>query len=331
MFSFKQLITDIKGLCWNVKHERFLISPAEKWSFFFASLFTMYRRPRMGRKHFQRTFNRIKKSRDQRFCNEFLKQKDGGETYFDFKGAKMADFSMHKKLFDAFYGCVFIDTFTIPVYYENNHDAKLIKSIDPHMIDGAFGYIDKEQGLKVTVEPGDIVIDAGAWLGDFSAYCASQKATCYAFEPANDLFLWLEKTARLNEAGRIIPVKMGLGEHEDKLMLNLTGGSGEANSFVIDRKTGLFEEARITTIDNFVNECKLPRVDYIKSDIEGMERNLLRGARETLKTFAPKLCICTYHFPDDPEVLAQIITEINPEYQIVQLHGKLMASVRKQA
>lgn len=124
---------------------------------------------------------------------------------------------------------------------------------------------------------------------------------------------------------------MGLGEHEEVLELSLDGGGGEGNSFITNLNTGLSEKVRVTTIDNFVREFKLSRVDYIKSDIEGMERNLLRGARETLKTFAPKLCICTYHLPDDPEVLEQIIKEANPNYQVVQLHGKLMASIRPQA
>ncbi|GHT02290.1 hypothetical protein AGMMS50276_32120 [Synergistales bacterium] len=39
--------------------------------------------------------------------------------------------------------------------------------------------------------------------------------------------------------------------------------------------------------------------------------------------------ICTYHLPDDPEVLADIIKEANPAYNIVQKKMKLYASVPK--
>jgi FkbM family methyltransferase len=59
----------------------------------------------------------------------------------------------------------------------------------------------------------------------------------------------------------------------------------------IDRGTGLTENILITTLDKFVEDNKLERVDFIKADIEGAERDMLRGATNTLKTFAPKLAI----------------------------------------
>ena len=81
------------------------------------------------------------------------------------------------------------------------------------------------------------------------------------------------------------------------------------------------------TLDDFVKENNLGRVDFIKADIEGFERNMLQGAQDTLKNFAPKLALCTYHLPDDPEVMSNLIMQANPNYKIVFGKMKLYASV----
>ena len=74
-------------------------------------------------------------------------------------------------------------------------------------------------------------------------------------------------------------------------------------------------------------ENALPRVDSIKADIEGYERYMLMGAQETLRRFAPKLALCTYHLPDDPEVLSELIKQANPDYNIVLKTKSCIASV----
>jgi hypothetical protein len=89
------------------------------------------------------------------------------------------------------------------------------------------------------------------------------------------------------------------------------------------------EKMTITTLDKFVEENKIDKIDFIKADIEGAERDMLRSASNVLKTFAPKLAICTYHLPDDPQVLEQIIREANPQYSVVHTRHKLFASVVK--
>jgi hypothetical protein len=54
-----------------------------------------------------------------------------------------------------------------------------------------------------------------------------------------------------------------------------------------------------TTIDRLVADHTIPRVDFIKMDIEGSELEALQGAQQTLREFAPRLAISLYHRPED--------------------------------
>ena len=85
--------------------------------------------------------------------------------------------------------------------------------------------------------------------------------------------------------------------------------------------------ARLAKNDAFVEKNSIERVDFIKADVEGAERNMLRGAKRILRDFSPKLSLCSYHLPDDPQVLREIILDANPEYQIVEKFKNLYAYV----
>ncbi len=108
-------------------------------------------------------------------------------------------------------------------------------------------------------------------------------------------------------------------------MLSDTGSSFITNTDASKEIT----TAETVTLDSFVRENNLERVDFIKADIEGFERHMLQGAQETLRKFAPKLALCTYHLPDDPQVLENLIKQANPNYNVVQKRKKLYASVPK--
>ena len=56
-------------------------------------------------------------------------------------------------------------------------------------------------------------------------------------------------------------------------------------------------------------------MDFIKLDIEGAEREALRGAVQVLKKYRPRLMIDSYHLPDDNVVLPEIIRGAQPDYE----------------
>jgi FkbM family methyltransferase len=218
---------------------------------------------------------------------------------------------------------IIVDTFLFHILGKDDYDKTDADRLDPYMPEGPYGY--RNGAFDATVKKGDIVIDAGAWIGDFSALAAAYGARVYAFEPVKSSFVMLCETCRLN-GNSIKAVQKGLGSREYETHIFLTDRSGSeiiTSSF----KHGKSETIKITTLDKFAEDEHIEKIDFIKADIEGAERDMLAGARNVLKEFAPKLAICTYHLPDDPKILKEIILDANPKYKIVQRKCKLYAAV----
>ena len=239
---------------------------------------------------------------------------------WDFNGAKLPNYNLDspEKLY-----FIYLDTLFVHCVHNDDYDYLLIDELDKILPEGAYSY--KKNDFDVTVKESDVVIDAGAWIGDFSAYASVKGANVFAFEPSKDAFEYLKQTKELNNNIEIL--EKGLGDKSGSFYLSNIEGNSVANQIV--NTTNNTEKIEVTTIDEFVKEYNLKRVDFIKADIEGFERYMLIGAKETLKRFAPKLTICTYHLPDDPEVLSKIILDANPNYTIVQKKKKLYAMVKK--
>jgi FkbM family methyltransferase len=257
--------------------------------------------------------------------NKMLIKRYKRDNYYDFEGIKLPilESGYEKDLFEL----IFWETLFPYLFFDNHFHPSLHYNYKKHF------YGIEMPDFKLIIERGDIVLDAGSWVGDFAAYAVKCGATVYAFEPTLEIYKLLLKTAALNTG--INPINFGLGDKKESLLLlaeNNTVGSTVQQMRLNESDEGRYkpsETVEITTIDDFVRENNITRVDFIKADIEGFERNMLNGARFVLSHFGPKLAICTYHLPDDPEVLERIILEANPNYRVVHMRYILFASVAK--
>jgi FkbM family methyltransferase len=179
----------------------------------------------------------------------------------------------------------------------------------------------------VEIFDGDIMIDAGANIGFVSAYGAYKGATVYAFEPIKETIKFLEKTIDLNKnlTGTIKLEKYALSNTNETMTFfineNFLMNSSSIN--YINENRDYIQNKEIVnaiTLDEWVEKNNIKKIDFIKADIEGAERYMLLGAKKVLRDMKPKLSICTYHLPDDKEVLEKIVLEANPNYKI--FHGK---------
>ena len=80
-------------------------------------------------------------------------------------------------------------------------------------------------------------------------------------------------------------------------------------------------EVPIVTLEELPQN--LPRVDYIKLDIEGAELEMLHGAAKTIAHFKPKMAISAYHKPEDLWTLATYIKSLRPDYKFEFRHYRI--------
>lgn len=167
------------------------------------------------------------------------------------------------------------------------------------------------------VKRGDIVFDCGAHVGVFTRNALDLGAAkVIAVDPDPTQVECLRRNfAEEIASGKVVVVPKGVWSSESTMTLHLGGRNSGMSSLVIDRG-GDSVEVPLVTIDQLVEELALPRVDYIKFDIEGAEREALKGGLETLRKYRPKLMVESYHRRDDMTVLPQIIAQAHEDYRM---------------
>jgi FkbM family methyltransferase len=169
----------------------------------------------------------------------------------------------------------------------------------------------------VRIRTGDVVFDAGSHLGAFTRFALQHGAgLVVAFEPeAINLACYKRTFQQELAAGRIILVEEALWEEPGTLDFTTGQHSGAGSVHPSEGKPDA-QLVPATTIDETVARLGLDRLDFIKMDIEGSERHALRGGRQSLARFSPKLAICIYHRPDDREAVPQEVQAALSSYQM---------------
>jgi len=163
--------------------------------------------------------------------------------------------------------------------------------------------------------PGDIVIDCGAHIGGFTRVALQAKARLVvAVEPEkSNIAAFRRNFARELKSGKVILVEKGIWDKTGILPLHLSK-TGDSHSVAIPQNSGRDQGIEVVTLDSIVKNLNLPRVDFVKMDIEGSEQNALAGASHTLKQWHPRLAISSYHKQGDPQAICALVWSLWPAY-----------------
>lgn len=157
----------------------------------------------------------------------------------------------------------------------------------------------------------EVFVDVGGYDGytslEFIKYCPDYNHI-YFFEP-DEMNMQIAKTA-MCKYPNIDFFEIGLSDKKERLLfengLGLSSKISNNGSFLI----------KGDTIDNLIKD----QVTYIKMDIEGSERKAIKGARNTILKYHPKLAISVYHKHDDLYVIPDQILTIRNDYQVFLRH-----------
>lgn len=139
------------------------------------------------------------------------------------------------------------------------------------------------------IQDGDVVFDVGANKGEWTkAVCFCKKVRrVYVFEPIPDVFKTLSN--QFNQEN-IALFNQALGGAKESLKLQYYVNNSALSTF-FDRTATLVnfitESPQIVTVpvetlDNFVKDQAISKIDFLKIDTEGSELNVLMGAQQSL-------------------------------------------------
>jgi FkbM family methyltransferase len=169
----------------------------------------------------------------------------------------------------------------------NINDRYVGQSLE-HYGEYSFGESDV---FRQIVRPGDVVVDVGANIGAHTlqfAQLAGPTGEVHAFEPQRLVFQALCANMALNSITNARCYPFAVGREPGTILVPFLEPS-TVNNFggvsLIDRSAG--DRTAVTTVDALgLKTCRM-----IKIDVEGMEREVILGAEETIRRTRPYLYV----------------------------------------
>ncbi len=152
---------------------------------------------------------------------------------------------------------------------------------------------DELVSLSKVVRPGFFAIDVGANIGTHTiplANLVTHSGLVLAFEPQSLSFRYLVSNVTINNLLHVVCFNKAVGELTGSVKIPLVDPTIESNAGAM-KASGQTEgiPTDVVTLDSFaLNKCNL-----IKIDVEGMEPQVLDGARTTIRKLRPIIFVET--------------------------------------
>lgn len=151
-----------------------------------------------------------------------------------------------------------------------------------------------------------VIFDIGANIGTYATWVArwamDNNGRVYCFEPQRQIFQMLCGNMAINNINNVHAFPMAIGKEETYIDLPEVDYMKDGSSFGafsldgVDRKRyenlpNSMQRVKLTTIDKFMKEYNVPKIDFMKIDAEGLDIDVIEGARETINIYKPDLLV----------------------------------------
>ncbi|MDO9521568.1 MAG: FkbM family methyltransferase [Pseudohongiella sp.] len=188
-------------------------------------------------------------------------------------------------------------------FYGLEYEGNLNNNIDAAIY--YYGAFEKPllhfMGAAITAIAGKdgVFVDVGANIGQHSLYMSQTSKHVIAFEPFTPVRARLEHHKKLNRITNIEIHALGLSNvTEQQPFYAPSGANAGIGSFDPDstcKGNKSIGALQLIRGDEFFDQCGLPQLHLIKIDVEGFEKKVLLGLRNTLTRFRPLIvCEMTY-------------------------------------
>jgi len=181
------------------------------------------------------------------------------------------------------------------------------------------------------IEPQSIVVDIGANVGLHTLFYSdfARQGLVLSFEPARDTFFYL--LGNVQHLKNVIPLNIALSDAVG--ISEFFVASDDAYSGLKDtRRKEIVNRYRVVSmrLDDILLPMGLDRVDFVKIDVEGLERNVLSGMAGIMEIYHPVLFCEIYkgdNSNEDPEETVHYV--MGKGYHAFVLNGNELAKYTK--
>jgi len=155
---------------------------------------------------------------------------------------------------------------------------------------GEYGEIEC-QVFHAFCRPGDVVIEVGANVGSQTlalARCVGETGHVYAIEPQRVVFQTLCANMALNSISHVTCVNAAAGTSSGFLRMPELDYAREGNYGGVSAGTAMGYRVPLIRLDDYL---EIDRLRLLKIDVEGMEIDVLEGAKGLIARFRPALYV----------------------------------------